>query len=187
MPFLLLAKLAFGRVFAFLSKLSMMQLALIAVTVIGIGFHIADQRHIRRVERHDLATSRALGKEQVAHAADIARWKAASEAASAKNKAQLLHVATEQAKISEESLHDYQTDLADIRARYERMRHGATSNQRPSNGDRASPVPVAAPGAAGEAVPRPRPDLEYTAEVELQLNALIAWNRKQAAVDPNAR
>ena len=187
MPFLLLAKLAFGRVFAFLSKLSLMQLALIAVTVIGIGFHIADQRHIRRVEAHDAATSRALGKERIAHAADIARWKAASEAATKLNKATLARVAAEQTAINKESTDEYQVRLADLRSRFDRVRRPAPSNQRPANGDRASPVPVTAPSVAGEAVPGPGPDLEYTAEVELQLNALISWVQKQSAVDPNAR
>jgi hypothetical protein len=31
----------------------------------------------------------------------------------------------------------------------------------------------------------PGVDLGYAAETELQLNALIDWNRKQAAIDPN--
>lgn len=189
MTFLMIAwsfvKHGLGSAFAFLSKLSPMQLALIVVTVLGLGFHIADQRHIRRVEAHDAATSRALGKERDAHAADIARWKAASEAATKLNKATIARVEMEQATINKESTDAYQVQLADLRARFERMRHGAASNQRPANGDRASPVPDRAPGVDGEAVPRDQPDLGYTAEVELQLNALIDWTRKQAAVDPN--
>ena len=191
MPFLMIAwtfiKSGLGSAFAFLSKLSPMQLALIAVTVIGIGFHIADARHINRVEAHDAATSRALGKERAAHAADIARWKAASEAATKLNTATLARVAAEQSTINKESAHDYQQSLTDLRARFDRMRRASPSDKRPANGDRASPVPVAPPGVAGEAVPGVEPDLEYTAEVELQLNALIDLNRKQAAVDPNAR
>ena len=192
MAFLMIAwgflKSGLGSAFAFLSRLSLMQLALIAVTAIGIGFHIADQRHIRRVEAHDAATSRALGKERIAHAADIARWKAASEAATALNKATLARVAAEQSAINKESTDAYQVQLADLRARFGGMRdRKAPINQRPANGDRASPVPVAAPGVAGEAVPRDQPDLQYTAETELQLNALISWVQKQSAVDPNAR
>ena len=192
MTFLMIAwgfvKHGLGSAFAFLSKLTLMQLALIVVTVLGVGFHIADQRHIRRVEAHDATTSRALGKERAAHAADIARWKAASEAATALNKATIARVETEQATINKESTDAYQVQLADLRARFERMRdRKAPINQRPANGDRASPVPDRAPGTSGEAVPRDQPDLGYTAEVELQLNVLIDWVRKQAAVDPNAR
>ena len=191
MPFLMIAlgfiKSGLGSAFAFLSKLSLMQLALIAVTVIGIGFHIADVRHIRRVEAHDAATSRALGKERIAHAADIARWKAASEAATALNEASISRTIHNQTSISRKALYDYQAQLTDLRARFERMRRAAPINQRPANGDRASPVPGGACPATGEAVPGVEPDLEYTAEVELQLNALVDWVRKQAAVNPNAR
>ena len=191
MTFLMIAwgfvKHGLGSAFAFLSKLTAMQIALIVVTALGVVFHIADQRHIRRVEAHDAATSRALGKERSAHAADIARWKAASEAATKLNTATLARVAAEQSTINKESTDAYQIQLADLRARFERMRHGPASDKRPADGAGASPVPDPAPEVDGEAVPRDQPDLLYTAEVELQLNALVDWVRKQSAVDPNAR
>ena len=190
MPFLMIAwgfiKHGLGSAFAFLSKLSPMQLALIVVTVLGVGFHIADQRHIRRVEAHDAATSRALGKERDAHAADIARWKAASEAATALNKRGIERVVTEQKGITDAVSSDYESRLADLRARWVRDRK-APINQRPANGDRASPVPDSAPGVNGEAVPFPEHDLLTAAETELQLNALISWVQRQTGVDPNAR
>ena len=189
MPLLLLAwgfvKSGLGSAFAFLSKLSLIQLALLVVTVAGIGFHVMDQRHIRRVEAHDAATSRALGKERIAHAADIARWKAASEAATKLNTATIARVATEQKGITDAVSSDYESRLADLRARW--LHHVTPSNKRPANGVGASPLPASASPVDGQAVPSVGPDLGYTAEVELQLNALIDWNRKQAAVDPNAR
>ena len=171
----------------FLAKLSPATLALIAVTLIGVGVHIADTRHISRLEGHNLALSRSLGKERIAHAADIARWKAASEAATKLNSATIARVATQQAIINKGTTDAYQTQLADLRARFDRVRRAAPNDKRAPNGARASPVPVGPCPAADKAVPSDQPDLLYTAEVELQLNALIDWNRKQSAVNPNAR
>ena len=114
---------------------------------------------------------------------DRRHFEAAAKQAQAINTAQIVKVEAQQAQISTEVNHDYETQLAALRAA-NRLRASRPDPGR-ANGDRASPVPVPAPGSDGEAVPGDQPDLGYTAEVELQLNALVNWTRKQAAVDPN--
>jgi hypothetical protein len=179
MPFLLTA---FGFARGFIAKLSPSQLIIAALVMLAAFQHF----HAKRLEHHSANLSRALGNEKLAHAADIARWKAASATASANNKAQILHVATEQAKISRNVSNDYEAQLADLRRAYaDRVRHAAPSHQCAPDGIGASPVSNAPSGVDGEAVPGV--DLGYAAETELQLNALISWVRKQSEVDPNAK
>ena len=171
----------------FLAKLSPATLALIAVTLIGVGVHIADTRHISRLEGHNLALSRALGKERIAHAADIARWKAASEAATKFNSATIARVATQQAIINKETTDAYQTQLADLRARFDRVRRAAPSDKRAPNGARASPVPGSPCPADVNGVPLPTDTALRASEIELRLMALQNWVTAQSAVNPNAR
>jgi hypothetical protein len=177
MPFLLTA-IGFAK--GFIAKLSPAQLIIAALVMLAAFQHI----HANRLEHHSASLSRALGNEKLAHAADIARWKAASETATALNKATIAKVEQRQAIITKETTDDYTSQLADLRRAYaDRVRHAAPSHQCAPNGDRASPVSSAPSGVDGEAVPGV--DLGYAAETELQLNALIDWNRKQAAIDPN--
>ena len=172
MPFILMAFAR--RAWGLLAKLSLSQLAIAALVILAAVQHF-----------HGLATTRALGREKDAHTADIARWKAASDVATALSKATIARVETAQAAITKGVSDDYEASLADLRARYDRVRHAAPVNQRPANGDRASPVPGSAPGPNGQAVPVPTADDLAGAETELQLNSLIDWVREQSAVDPN--
>ena len=180
MPFLITA---FGFVKGFIAKLSPSQIAIAALVMLAVFQHI----HAKRLEHHDLATTRALGKERDGHTADIARWKAASEAATKFNTATIKRVETVQAAITEGVTNDYETQLADLRARYGRMHTASPSDKRPANGDRASPVP-ASPGPVDgpNELLLPSDQLLRAQEIELQLMALQDWNQKQAAIDPNA-
>jgi hypothetical protein len=179
MPFLLTA-LGFAK--GFIAKLSPSQLIIAALVMLAAFQHF----HAKRIMRHDIATTRALGRERDAHTADIARWKAASEAATALNRATIAKVEQRQVIITKESTDEYATNLADLRRAYaDRVRHAAPSHQCAPDGIGASPVSNAPSGVDGEAVPGV--DLGYAAETELQLNALISWVRKQSEVDPNAK
>lgn len=114
--------------------------------------------------------------------ADRRHFEAAAKQAQAINTAQIVKVEAQQAQISTEVSHDYETQLAALRAA-SRVRGQADRSR--ANGDRASQASGGAPGVAGEKVPRDQPSLEYTAETELQLNALIDWAQRQSAIDPN--
>ena len=116
---------------------------------------------------------------------DRRHFEAAAKQAQADQAAQIVKVEAQQAQISTEVNHDYETQLAALRAA-NRLRASRPDPGR-ANGDRASPVPDSAPGTSGEAVSRDQPDLQYTAEVELQLNALVDWVQRQTSIDPNAR
>ena len=169
-----------------LASLSVAQIALIVVASAGIILHIADLHRIHRAEKHDLATSRALGRETDAPKADIARWKAASTLASTMNKATVARVETQQATITKRTTDDYQTQLAALRARLDRVRAAPAVDHRPANGGAVSQAASRPANPADQAVPGAGFDLQYTAETELQLNALIDWVQAQAAVNPNA-
>lgn len=171
------------RGWAWLGTLNPWQSLSLALGLLALFQHVlivAAHRHAAKVEAQ-------YGRERDAHAADIARWKAGQFAATKLNQATLARVAQQQQAITKETANDYQAQLADLRARLGRMRTApATDNRRPTDGDRASPLPVAAGGPDGQAVPGDQPDLRYVAETELQLNALIDWIKRQSAVDPNA-
>ena len=181
MPFILTA---FGFVRGFIAKLSPVQLIIAALVTLAAFQHF----HAIRLEHHTASLSKALGNEKLAHSADIARWKAASEAATANNKAQILHVTEEQSKISRNVSNDYQTNLAALRTSYGRLRNRtAPINQRPANGDRASPVPASPGPADGDGVSVPPDAALQSSEIELRLLYLQQWVRRQSAVDPNAK
>jgi hypothetical protein len=180
MPFLMSA---FGFVRGFIAKLSPAQLIIAALVMLAAVQHF----HAKRLERHDAATSRALGREKDAHTADIARWKAGSEAATALNKATIAKVERRQAIITKESTDEYAIQLADLRARYDRVRRAAPSHQRPANGVGSSPVPDPASGADADGVPVSPDAALQASEIELRLLYLQEWVRQQAAVDTHAR
>ena len=117
---------------------------------------------------------------------DRRHFEAAAKQAQADQAAQIVKVNAQQAQISTEVNHDYETQLAALRLAAGRLRASRPDTGR-ANGVGASPVPDGAPGVNGEAVPRDQPDLGYTAEVELQLNALVDWVQRQTGVDPNAK
>ena len=189
--------LIFGRIFAmasqaargliaFLSKLSPAQRALLVVALVGIGFHIVDQRKIHRLEKHNRDTDSALGRETDAHKADIARWKAASDKAAALNTAVVTRIESQQATISKRTIDDYQTQLAALRARFERLRRASPSDQRAPDGGALSPDANGASGTNDPAGVRLYAgDRLLAAEIALRLKALQDWVRQQSAINPN--
>jgi hypothetical protein len=136
----------------------------------------------RRHSRHLQASVTQL---TALRAQDAANFKAAAVQAQAQNHAKVVQVEAKATEISEKVTHDYQANLAALRAAG-RVRAASQANSSRADGGRASPVCPPASGIASQAVPSDQPDLAYTSEVELQLNALIDWTKRQAAVDPNA-
>lgn len=171
------------RAFGFLRTLAPFQLLSLALAALSAFFWAQ-----RNDARHDAAKWKGLTVQlNAARDADRLNFIAAGMKAEAANKAQVAADEAHRANISKESNDAYQSQLAALRADFSRrMRAQAGADQgRPGNGS-LSPLPDAASRPDGQAVPSDQPDLLYVAETELQLNALIDWTRRQAAIDPNA-
>ena len=169
------------RALGFIGQLQPFQLVSLALALLS-AFLWLNGVH----SRHEAAKWKKLaGQCAELRKLDARNWQAAADAATAANKAQIAKVETRQATITKDVTDDYETRLAALRAA-DRLRANAKADRGRANGDRASALPVAAPGADGQAVPFSGSDLLLAQETELQLNALIDWNERQAAVDPNA-
>jgi len=133
--------------------------------------------------------------EQAAFATTVANYRAAAEAARAADRAAAERVAAEQRAINERTQHDYETRLADARARAvavaDELRRQAASAAADPRGRGSAPVPglAAASGQAHQAAGDDRLSIaeRLTAtEQAIQLDELIKWVRQQHAVERNA-
>jgi hypothetical protein len=124
---------------------------------------------------------------QAAHAATVANYRAAAEQARLEDAANLARVKAEQAAINERSSNDFETRIADARARAGQLREqaaGAAAD--PGNGGSA-PVPgfSAAAGRVAEGAGEdglPVDDALIATEQAIQLDELIKWVKAQGAV-----
>ena len=121
--------------------------------------------------------------ERAAHAQTVANFRKAQDEAEARQKANLARVAKAQEDITDETVTDYRARLADLHARYDRLRaqgnRSASGNDRlPAVSDTASRVDEA-PGENG----LPAPDALIASEQALQLDALINWVEAQSKVE----
>lgn len=121
--------------------------------------------------------------ERAAHAQTQANFRKAQEEAEAKQKANLARVAKAQEDITDETVTDYRARLADLHARYDRLRtqgnRSTTGNaDMPAVSDTASRVDEA-PGENG----LPAADALIASEQALQLDALINWVEAQSKVE----
>jgi hypothetical protein len=122
--------------------------------------------------------------DQAAFAQTVANYRAAAAQAEAEDKANAARVKAQQDQISKEQSDEYQKRIADARARADRLRREGSSP--------ANPGSPAKPGVSGLSAPAPGtpegpPDglpLLCT-EQGIQLDELIKWVERQAAVDPN--
>jgi hypothetical protein len=135
--------------------------------------------------------------EQSAFATTVANYRAAADQARAEDKANAERVAAEQQAINERTTDDFKARIAAARAAAERLR--LQPQAAAGRGSCASaPVPrlSVAPGGPAEAARQdrlpPSPSTELgsgdaltATEQAIQLDELIKWVRRQAAVDPN--
>jgi len=130
---------------------------------------------------------------QLALANSAAAYRAATDTARAEDRANAARVTAEQHAINERTEHDFQTRLADARATAarlaaERLRASPAAADPGSRGTAPVPGLSAASGSAPQAAGDDRlsDSAALTAtEQAIQLDELIAWVRKQAAVEPN--
>lgn len=200
MPALFLLKLALGArsaataawrgIYAALRSLNAQGwIGLIAVLLLGYAL-IGQRGEARHWRKQSNRYEQLYRGEHSAHARTVANYRAAAEQARAADKANADRVRREQAAINERTTDELETRLADARARAERLRRRAgTASANPGSGG-AAPVP-GIPGAAGSAgqaageAGLSDADRLIATEQSIQLDELIKWVKRQAAVDPN--
>lgn len=142
--------------------------------------------------RADLAEAEAsLADERAAHLGTVNAFLAASKKAQKDAEANAQRVAREQETITDAITSDYRSDLAALRARFDRLRAGATPTD-PGRADAAGlprlpdPAGRADAPAGQDRLPAARGlslnDALIASEQALQLQALIDWVNAQAAV-----
>ena len=130
------------------------------------------------------------GQQQAALATTVANYRAAAAQAEAADRANAGRVAAEQRAISERTSNDFEARLAAARLSAQRL-HGqsAAAGADPGAGG-AAPVPglSVATGGPPKAADEDRlsgSDALTATEQAIQLDELIKWIKRQAAVDPN--
>lgn len=131
-----------------------------------------------------------LEAERTAHAATIAQYRAAAERARAADRANVGRVKAEQAAINEGTADDYQNRLAAARAAADRLRVRAAASAGDSGAGRTASMSRVSAAAGGPAETAgkdrlPVDDSLIATQQAIQLDELIRWVRRQAAVDVN--
>lgn len=122
----------------------------------------------------------------------IASWRDAATKAIAEDAANVARVQASQAAINSETEKSYEARIADARATAQRLRDQLAASAGSPGGSAGTPVPGLRPAAGGSAQAAAEDgfsvDDRLTAtEQAIQLDELIKWVRKQAAVPVNGK
>ena len=152
---------------------------------------VAAQVDVRHWRKESARFEQLFRAEAAGHAATVADVRAATESARAEDAANAARVEAAQSQINERTVNDLEARLADARARAQRLRlqpEAAAAAGR--GGSAAMPELPATAGGADQAAGQdrlPDPDRLIATEQAIQLDELIKWVERQAAVDPNAQ
>jgi hypothetical protein len=145
----------------------------------------------RHWEKQSAGFEQLYRQEQSAFTTTVANYRAAADQARAADEANWRRVASEQTTINERTKHDFEARLAAARAAAQRVQLHAQAAANPgARGDASMPVLPVASGGASQAARENRfsQDDRLTAtEQAIQLDELIKWVRRQAAVDNNPK
>lgn len=156
-------------------------LAILAALGIWIVILKGEVRHYRK----------AYDNEHAAFTTTVAGYRAAAAQAVQADAANRARVEAEQRAINERTVNDYEARIAAVRQRYADLLRGASHPANP--GSPSSPsVPGSGTTPGGTAGPAPQDRLPESdalicTEQAIQLDALQAWVRGQARVDPENR
>jgi hypothetical protein len=147
--------------------------------LLGLALHV-ERRHSAKLQTQieHLTDLRAI---------DRANFERAAAKAEAANKAQVARIKADQQKITSEVSHDYQADLARLRAELAvRLRRSSPADPgRAQNSGTGDPGTTAGGPDAEARVCISTQDYVLGAEHELQLDRLIDWNERQSRVPTN--
>ena len=178
-----------------LRLLNIQGIAGIAVSV-ALAFLLLVQRgETRHWKKESGRFEKLYGEEQSAFTQTVANYRAAADTARAADRANLARVATEQRAINERTSNDFEARLAAARQAADRL-SAQRLREQPATAaaDRgpggAAPLPgLPAPaGGAAEAAGEDglsAGDALTATEQAIQLDELIKWVKRQAAIDPN--
>lgn len=161
---------------------------IVALAVFGAFHHfVLNPRMEALIEQ----SAELLAAEQAAHLGTVNAFLAASKQAQKDAEVNAQRVAREQETITDAITSDYRSDLAALRARFDRLRAGAAPTD-PGRADAAGlprlpdPADRADAPAGEDRLPAARglslDDALIASEQALQLQALIDWVNAQAAV-----
>lgn len=162
----------------------------IAASVALAGLLVAQAIDARHWHKRSDRFEQLYAAGQLAFAKTTAAYREAADRARADDRANAARVAGKQQSITEGTEHDFQIRLADARARADRLRKELAAGAADPGRRRATAVPGLSI-AAGRPTEAPGDErlpsgLALTAtEQAIQLDELIKWVRRQAAVDPN--
>jgi hypothetical protein len=163
----------------------------IAGLIAGIGLlGLLIVQHVDALHWHSESHrfAKLYADEQLAFAQTTVAYREAADQARADDKANAERVAAQQSTINQESSNDYEKRVADARAAADRLRQelAASAAHPGAGGTAAVPGLPPAPGGPDQAAHQDQLSYALTAtEQAIQLDELIKWVRKQAAVDPN--
>ena len=138
------------------------------------------------LKRHVASIEMQLKAEKLSHENRKLTYERAAEKARADDAANQVRVERQQSHISQETSREYQTKLADLRRRFERLRSGEAPGDQGGSGSEAVPrFPdgTAGPSPASQEDRLPPEDALIASEQALQLQALINWVLGQQGVD----
>jgi hypothetical protein len=134
---------------------------------------------------------RLYQQDQAAFATTVANYRSAADQARAADRTNLTRIAAEQRTINERTANDYEARLAAARTTAQRLRLNPEAAADPGPGRSAS-MPALSDAAGGTAhAPGqdglPPSDALTATEQSIQLDELIKWVGRQAAVDNNPK
>jgi hypothetical protein len=175
----------------FLRLLNVQGIAGLVAGLALLGLLLIQKGETRHWRKQSTQFEQLYRSEQAAFAGTVANFRAAAETARAADRAAAQRVRTEQSAINERTKNDYESRLADARARAQRLRSEIRAAAADPGGRGAAAVP-GLPAAAGQPTQAavqnglPAADALTATEQAIQLDELIKWVRNQHDVDPNA-
>jgi len=161
----------------------------IAASVALAALLFVQRGETRHWKKQSASFEQLYRQDQAAFATTVADYRAAADRARAADQANAERVAAEQRAINERTTDDFEARLAAARADARRLRESTQAATDPGAGRSASlpALPTPARGAAEAAVEDglPQSDALTATEQAIQLDELIQWVRRQAAVDNN--
>jgi hypothetical protein len=169
----------------------------IAAALALVGLLVAERIDAQHWRKESARFETLYGDEQLAFARTTAAYREAADTARAEDRANAARVTAEQQSINERTADDFEKRLAAARrAAADRLRGTAAAGAADPRSGGAAAVPglsTAAVGAAEAAGDHGLPAAAVRAdhaliatEQAIQLDELIAWVKRQAAVDPNS-
>ena len=157
----------------------------IAASVALAALLFVQRGETRHWKKQSAGFEQLYRQDQAAFATTVADYRAAADRARAADQANAERVAAEQRAINERTTDDFEARLAAARADARRLRESTQAATDPGADRSASlpALPAPARGAAEDGLPQ---SVALTAtEQAIQLDELIQWVRRQAAVDNN--